>query len=162
MTSTWLVYTCLAIGLSGALVAGVFQSFSDFVMRALVAAAPAAGVDVMQMINRTVFRSVFLIMMLGLAPVLLGLGAYAYFTLSGPAQIWIISGAVIYVISVFLVTMIGNVPMNNRLDPMAAGETETDRYWKTYGKVWTRLNHVRTVGSAATAICFLAATTMPA
>lgn len=152
-----MVYACLAVGLASALVAGVFQSFSDFVMKALIAAEPAGGIQSMQMINRTVFRSVFLVMMLGLAPVTIGFAAYAYFNLTGAAQFMIIAGAAIYVVFSFMVTMFGNVPMNKRLDGMAYAHTEAAVYWQTYGTVWTGWNHVRTLGSVATAICFLLA-----
>ena len=157
MTTNWIVYVCLAAGVSSALVAGVFQSFSDFVMRSLVAARPAAGVEAMQMINRKVFRSSFLVMLLGLAPASLAFAGYAYFTLSAPALQFIIAGAAIYVVFVFLVTMLGNVPMNKRLDRMDPSAEETAGYWKTYGVMWTRWNHVRTLGSFAAALCFLLA-----
>jgi uncharacterized membrane protein len=159
MSTNWIVYACLAVGLSSALVAGVFQSFSDFVMRALIMADPAGGIEAMQMINRTVFRSVFLVMLLGLAPITLGFAAYAYFSLSGPVKLWIMSGAAIYIIGVFFVTMFGNVPMNNRLDAMNYETAEAINYWRTYGIVWTGWNHIRTFGSAATAVCFLLAST---
>ncbi len=160
MSINWIAYACLAVGLSSALVAGVFQSFSDFVMKALIMAEPAGGIEAMQMINRTVFRSVFLVMLLGLAPATLGFAAYAGFNLSGPVKLWIMSGAAIYVISVFFVTMFGNVPMNNRLDAMNYETIAAVNYWRTYGKVWTGWNHVRMFGSVATAICFLFASTV--
>ena len=157
MTIDWMLFACLAMGLSCALVAGVFQSFSDFVMRALIAAEPSAGIESMQMINRTVFQSVFLAMMLGLAPASLLFGSYAYLYLAGAAASWIVSGAAIYIVTVFLVTMLGNVPMNNRLDQMDNAAAGTVGYWQIYGSVWTRWNHLRTLGSLAAAICFLAA-----
>ena len=64
--------TLFAYGLSGllmALVAGVFLAFSDFVMRSLSDASPRAGIEAMQIINRKVYSSVFLVWLLGLAPV---------------------------------------------------------------------------------------------
>ena len=157
MTLNWAIYASLALGLSSALVAGVFQAFSDFVMPALVRTRPEGAIEAMQMINRTVFRSVFLVMLLGLTPLSLGFAAYAYFNLSGAAQVWIMIGAVIYVVAVFLVTMLGNVPMNNRLDNMPFAAADTATYWQTYGRVWTGWNHVRTLGSLVTATCFLVA-----
>ena len=48
MTTNLFVYACLAIGLTTALVGGVFQAFSDFVIAGLVRAAPAGGIDSMQ------------------------------------------------------------------------------------------------------------------
>ena len=157
MTNYWIVYASLAVGLGSALVAGVFQSFSDFVMRSLVAASPSGGIETMQQINRKVFRSVFLAMLLGTAPVSLALSVYASLTMAGPASTWIVVGASIYLVSVILVTMLGNVPLNKRLDIMDPSAEQAAVYWQTYGRVWTRWNHVRMVGSLATAVCFILA-----
>lgn len=157
MSPDILIYTCMAIGVSSTLVAGVFQAFSDFVMRGLIMAAPAGGAESMQMINRTVMRSVFLVLLLGLVPVMLAFSLHALMAVPGAGRIWIVAGTVIYVASVFLVTLAGNVPMNNRLDRMAPGEAATIRYWDIYGRVWTRWNHVRTLGSLAAGLCFLMA-----
>ncbi|MEO1101150.1 MAG: anthrone oxygenase family protein [Pseudomonadota bacterium] len=157
MTPDWIIHACLLAGLSSALVAGVFQSFSDFVMRGLVMATPASGAQSMQMINRTVFRSVFVILLLGLGPVSLALAAYAYFVLAGAGAMWLIAAAAIYLPFVILVTIAGNVPMNERLDRMDHAAEDTVAYWETYGRVWTRWNHVRTLGSLAAAICYLMA-----
>ena len=156
MTS-WVVYACLAVGLASALTGGVFQAFSDFVMRGLILAQPAGGIESMQQINRTVFRSVFIATFVGLVPVTVAFAGYALLKLSGPAQMLIIVAAVIYVVLVFLVTGLGNVPMNQKLDGLAYASTEAQAYWATYGRVWTRLNHVRTLGCVGTAVCFLLA-----
>ncbi|MDG1825012.1 MAG: DUF1772 domain-containing protein [Henriciella sp.] len=157
MSNQIITIACISIGLSSALVAGVFQAFSEFVMKALIQAKPASGVDAMQMINRTVFKTVFLVLLIGLTPVTAAIAIYAYFNIASPATTWIIAGAVIYVIGVFLVTMRGNVPMNERLDKMDNDSAETFIYWTEYGTVWTRWNHVRMLGSLATAICFIIA-----
>ena len=148
---------CIAIGLASALVAGVFQSFSDFVMRGLVAAAPASGMESMQHINRTVFRSVFLILFFVLVPTTIGAAIYSHLTISGAAAQLIALGMMIYVSSVFCVTLWGNVPMNNRLDCQALDGPEAQAYWAHYAKRWTYWNHVRTLGSLATATCFILA-----
>jgi uncharacterized membrane protein len=157
VTSGWLVYACLGLALSSAMVAGVFQSFSDFVMRGLRLAEPAGGIESMQHINRTVMRSLFLTSFLVLVPLTLGFAVYAGIRLSGPAQKLIISAAAIYATSVFLVTMFGNVPMNRHLAQLEHTSEEARAYWSRYGRVWTRLNHVRTAGSTATSVCFMVA-----
>ena len=157
MTLDWTIYACFGIGLSSALVAGTFQAFSDFVMRALFMAKPQGGIESMQLLNRTVYRSVFLIMLLGLAPLTLGFATYAYFSVNGPALYWIFGGTGIYCVFTFLVTMFGNVPMNNRLDGMDHLSSETAAYWKVYGVGWTHWNHVRMFAALITAICFLQA-----
>lgn len=157
MPTQGLVYACLAVGLAAALVGGVFQSFSDFVMRGLVLAAPAGGMESMQHINRTVFRSVFLASFLALVPVTIGFAIYAGLRLEGPARSLLLAAAVVYVLSVFVVTVGGNVPMNERLDGLEHTAAEGHRYWAHYGRVWTWWNHVRTVGSVVTAVCYLLA-----
>jgi uncharacterized membrane protein len=157
MPSDLIVYACLATGISSALVAGVFLSFSDFVMASLIAARSTDGIEAMQMINRKVFRSVFLVMLLGMGPVSLAFALYAHLYLTGAAYGWIIAGTLIYLIGVIGVTIFCNVPMNKRLDGMALSDDQTADYWKIYGSLWTRWNHVGTFGSLATAICFLLA-----
>lgn len=157
MTDTWIVYASLGAGLSSALVAGVFQAFSDFVMPGLIRSEPKGGIESMQHINRTVFRSVFLATFLALVPLLLAFSAFAWFQMDGIARELIITGTAVYILSVFGVTIAGNVPMNERLDRMAHTSAEASAYWRTYAEIWTRWNHVRTIGSVITAILFLLA-----
>jgi uncharacterized membrane protein len=157
MTTNWIVYVCLALGLSSALVAGVFQAFSDFIMRGLVLAEAQGGIESMQHINTTVLRSVFLVTFLALVPTTLILAVYAMFKLSGVGQVLIVAAAIIYLVTVFGVTIFGNVPMNERLATLTYTSVEANAYWSTYGRVWTAWNHVRTIGAAAAAICFLLA-----
>jgi uncharacterized membrane protein len=56
-------------GLAVALVAGVFLGFSDFIMRGLAQAPASQGAAGMVGLNRTVYRSVFMVLFLGLVPV---------------------------------------------------------------------------------------------
>lgn len=138
-----------------ALVAGVFMAFSDFVMRALRAATPEAGIEAMQQINRKVYGSVFVVGLIGLAPMSLGLAGYAVMGISGPAANWIMAGGLVYFTGTFLVTMLGNVPMNKRLDPMIMSAPDTRDYWQVYARDWTRWNHLRTGASALASGCLL-------
>lgn len=159
MTTNLIVYACLCMGLVSALVAGVFLSFSDFIMAGLMRTEPAGGIESMQHINRTVMRSVFLTSFLSLVPLTLGFGVYAWFKLNGLGQYLILAAAAIYFVFVFLVTMFGNVPMNNQLASVAYSSNEAGAYWNAYGRVWTGWNHIRTLGAVATAACFLVAST---
>lgn len=155
--SVFIVYLCLAVGLAAALVAGVFQAFSDFVMAGLIRARSAGGMESMQQLNRTVFRSLFLSLFLILMPVTLSFSFYAYTSLGGTARQLILTAGIIYGVTVFAVTLFGNVPMNQRLDKLDADSDEGAAYWHLYGRNWTRWNHVRTLGSASTAFCYLLA-----
>lgn len=153
----WTIYTCLWLGFASAMVAGVFQSFSDFVMAGLARAKPVGGIETMQHINRTVFRSVFLSMFLSLVPLTAAFALYAALRLDGPGRPFIVAAGLVYFLTVFVVTMAGNVPMNQQLERMHYSSDEASAYWRVYSRNWTRWNHVRTIGAAATAALFLLA-----
>ena len=157
MTSTWILIVCAISVIACGLVSGVFLTFSDFVMKSLAAANPAGGIEAMQIINRKVFKSVFMVLLLGmsaLSPFLIG---YAYLNVTGSASAWIVAGGAIYLAGVFLVTLVFNVPMNRRLDAMDYSAADTVSYWRTYVPSWSFWNHLRTLSSAASAICYLVA-----
>ena len=113
---------------------------------------------IMQRINRDVDRTVFMVLLLGmsaLSPLLIG---YAYFRVTGPASILIMAGGGLYLAGVFVVSLIFNVPMNQRLDAMDYSTTEAATYWSdSYRPRWTFWNYIRAIASAASAICYLAA-----
>lgn len=144
-----------AASLAAGLVAGVFLTFSDFVMRSLGASAPAAGMEAMQQINRKVYRSVFMVLLMGMVPVSLAIAAYAAVSAGSAANAWLIAGATLYLLGVFGVTAVGNVPMNKKLDVLDLAGDAPLGYWARYEQNWTLLNHVRTVASVGSAMCFL-------
>lgn len=152
-----IVIVCIGLGLASALVGGVFLSFSDFVMRGMILAEAAAGMKSMQQLNRTVFRSVFLMTFFLLVPGTTVLAAYSWFKLDEYSRTLLTVGALVYVLLVFTVTAIGNVPMNEKLDRLSHLSSEGHDYWAVYSRIWTRWNHVRTLGSIVTSICLLLA-----
>ncbi len=157
MTSTWFLIVCEIAVIACGLVSGVFLTFSDFVMKSLAAANPAGGIESMQIINRKVFKTVFMVLLLGmsaLSPLLIG---YAYLYVSGSASSWVIAGGASYLAGVFLVSLVFNVPMNQRLDAMDYSGADAATYWKTYVPSWTFWNHIRTISSGGSAICYLVA-----
>jgi uncharacterized membrane protein len=61
-------------------------------------------------------------------------------------------GSALYVVGVFVQTMVVNVPMNNALDAVDPTSDEGASYWRTFLDRWTPWNHVRTLlGTAASA-----------
>ena len=157
MTYSWIVYACLGIGLSSALVAGVFLAFSDFIMRALISANPIGAIESMQEINVTVLRSVFLTTFFALVPATIGLSIVSVSNFESGAKSLVLAGTAIYLLTVILVTIFGNVPMNKKLALMPSSSPEAIYYWRHYGRGWTQLNHLRTIGAFVTAVCFLLA-----
>jgi uncharacterized membrane protein len=158
MMSAWFFILCEISVIACALVSGVFLTFSDFVMRSLDGAKTAAGIEVMQVINREVFKSIFMFLLLGmsaLSPFLIG---YAYFRVAGSAADWIMAGGALYLAGVFVVSLVFNVPMNNRLEARDYASTEAAAYWtSTYLPRWTFWNYVRAIAAAGSAICYLVA-----
>ncbi|MEM1144553.1 MAG: anthrone oxygenase family protein [Pseudomonadota bacterium] len=146
----WSLYFCLFLALWSMLVGGVFKAFSEFVMRALLGANPTSGIEAMQHINRAVLRTEFvaaIILIAVLAPLF---AAYGFFSFTGWVRVLLTMTAAVYVSTVFAVTVVGNVPINNKLDRMTASSPEAGAYWPHYGQVWTRLNHLRTLGCIVT------------
>jgi len=155
MQNEILTWGLLLAALGAALVAGVFLTFSDFVMRALNRTDPKAGIEAMQIINREVFRSLFMVLLVGSAPLALLLAVYGVVGVGGRAAIWLVMGAVFYGGGVMAVTVLRNVPMNEKLDAMDHRSAAAHFYWQTYVRAWTGWNHVRGVASLGTAACYL-------
>ncbi len=161
MTIQLLFILCQLSILACALVAGVFLTFSDFVMRSLHLAQAGAGIEVMQVINREVFRTLFMVMLIGMSVLSPVIGGLAYYLLDGPVAAFMMAGAFIYGFGVFGVTLVCNVPMNIRLDGFDAESADAGDYWAAvYFPDWTFWNSVRTAASALAAICFLTASGM--
>jgi uncharacterized membrane protein len=144
-------------GLGVALVAGVFLGFSDFIMRGLAQAPASQGAAGMVGLNRTVYRSVFMVLLIGMVPVSGTLGLLALWQFEGAARALTLAGCAAYLIGVLAVTGLGNVPMNTRLEAMDGQPRETTDYWPHYARRWTRLNHMRTAASALAALCWMTA-----
>lgn len=157
MTQQWMLLASEFSVIAFALVAGVFLTFSDFVMRSLAATQAAGGIEAMQHINRKVFRTLFMVLLIGMAIVSPVMAVAAFWQVSGPASAWIIAAAVTYVIGTFGVTVVFNVPMNERLDRMAHDSAIAAAYWNRYVPAWSFWNTVRTLASAAAAVFMLMA-----
>lgn len=142
--------------LAYALVGGVFLAFSDFIMRSLAHAAGVGGVDAMQVINREVFRWVFMVLFIGMAPVSLAITGYGWFVVGhGPGALLMLAG-LIYVFGCFGVTVFFNVPMNEALAGMDASSPAARDYWTgTYLPRWTFWNSVRTFACTLSAALLL-------
>lgn len=157
MSFHWSLYFCLFLALWAGLVGGVFKAFSEFIMTALGRARPASAIEVMQQINITVLRTEFVGAILSIAVFSCLFAVYAVFSFDGYSRAVLVLAAFVYIPAVFLVTLFGNVPMNERLAVMDHGSRAAVDYWHQYGRDWTRLNHWRTGGSILTAGLYLVA-----
>lgn len=145
MNAAILILIVLAAVGSG-LIAGLFFTFSTFVMQALARLEPRRGVEAMQAINRTVMNPLTMGVFIGTAALGLASVIYGLWTWDQHESLAMIAGGGFYLAS-FIITAAGNVPMNDKLATMNADEPETQAYWTQYQQRWMRLNHARTLTS---------------
>jgi len=74
-----------------------------------------------------------------------------------PGAMAMAAGGALYVLGMFVVTMIFNVPLNDALAAADPASHETASLWARYLTDWTLWNHVRTVSSTAACALFIAA-----
>jgi uncharacterized membrane protein len=151
LMSLWFLLLCSATLIAYAAIGGVFMAFSDFIMRSFDRVRNQAGIETMQILNVEIMRSLFMVLFIGLAPVSLMIVVYAALSLDGtPGRLLVIAGGV-YLLGVFAVTALGNVPLNNRLAALEPTATQALAFWKdSYMTRWVTLNSVRTLA------CFVA------
>jgi len=140
--------------LGSALVGGVFFAFSSFVMKALARVPSSEGIAAMQSINIVVINPSFLGAFMGTALFSLGIVGLALFRWGHPSAIFFLGGAVFYFVGTFLVTMFGNVPLNDQLAGMSATQTAAHDLWEHYLDRWTMWNHVRTAAAMVAALLY--------
>lgn len=157
MTYEWPLYFSLFLALWSAIVGGNFSAFSEFVMPALKRTEPAGGIEAMQHINRDVMKTQFVAGILSIAVFSSIFALYSLFVFEGAALVTLILAPLVYLPSVFLVTMLGNVPMNNALARVDHGSLDARIYWEKYTRNWALFNHARSLGSVLTSGLYLIA-----
>lgn len=135
-----------AMILCAALMAGIYFAFSAFVMRSLDALEVAEAIRAMQSINRVILRSPFLPIFFASSILSAAVAALAVFRWQELSGLWAALGGATYFIGMFVVTVLRNVPLNDRLEAIDAdadGEKAAS-FWRIYLSRWTAWNHVRT------------------
>ena len=141
----------LVSALGCGLVAGVFFAFSTFVMSALKRLPPAQGIAAMQSINELAVTPAFMTVLFGTAAACLGLVAWAAISFSERPAALVLAGGALYIVSTIGVTIVCNVPLNNRLAKLHSQGTDAAGRWDAYVAKWTAWNHVRAAASLAAA-----------
>ena len=145
-----LALTIAALG--AGLMAGVYFAFSAFIMRAFDQLGAARAADAMNAINEVILRSWFIALFFGSTLLYAILAALALFV-PDMAGRWILFAAgAIYVVGMFLCTVVFNVPLNDRLAEAASEDSRKGETWPHYLEHWTRWNHLRTLCSLAAQI----------
>ena len=140
--------------LGSALVGGVFFAFSSFVMKALARVPSPEGIAAMQSINIVVINRSFLGAFIGTAVLSLGVIGLALFNWAHPSALFFLGAAVLYIVGTFIVTLFGNVPLNNQLAAVSATDPASRDVWDRYLKRWTTWNHVRAVAAMVAVLLY--------
>jgi len=139
-----LLITATIMGLT----AGIFYCWSVSVTRGLAALPDKEYIICFQSLNRAILNPLFFTCFLGSA-VLLPASAWQQYAQPVPLRCWLLlAAALVYIFGVIVVTMAGNVPMNDSLDAFnAASATATEIADKRAGfeSPWNSLNNIRTV-----------------
>ncbi len=139
------------------LLAGLYFAFSSFVMTALGRIGQPAGITAMNAINAAIVQSLFLPLFLGTTVTSAALALVGLFRWGEPGATAMLAGGALYVLGMFIVTMIFNVPLNNALAAADPASSEAAPLWARYLADWTMWNHVRTVSSTVAGALFIAA-----
>lgn len=151
ITTALLWFSAIGCGL----LAGLYFSFSAFINSALGRIEAPAGIAAMNSINIVIVRSAFMPVFLGSSLAALILAGLALFQWHQPGSAAIFAGGVIYVVGMFVCTMVFNVPLNNALlavDPASANGADV---WAKFLRDWTFWNHIRTIASTLAMILFI-------
>ena len=155
MTDGWLVPLTLTSALGSGLVAGSFFAFSTFIMRALDDLPPGQSIEAMNAINVSVINPWFMGTLFGTGTLAV-IAAIAGFTHRGePGMFLILAGGLLYAVVTIGVTIVFNVPLNDRLAAVDPGSAAGAREWADYVSGWTAWNHVRTTGALLATAAFI-------
>jgi uncharacterized membrane protein len=143
--------------LGSGLIGGIFFAFSAFVMTALSRLPAQAGISAMQSINVAVLNPLFFGVFFGTAALSALLAIVAILTWSEPGALYLLLGSLLYLNGPLGVTMLRNVPLNNKLAAIKPGSVEAASVWKQFLSSWTAWNHVRTITALAAAASFIMA-----
>lgn len=139
--------TALITALTAGVTALVYLNFGARVMPRLSRQATVEGIAAMQHFNRTALRPPFMLCFFGAA-----VGSVALLVLAGlgtgdRSGLFPVLAGVAYLIS-FGLTVVVNVPLNERLAALAVDDPAAAAVWQDYQRRWTSANTVRASASA--------------
>jgi len=134
------MHSLVVVTLVGAgLITGLLFAFSNFVLAALTRLPDRHAMFAMQRINEQIINPIFLLMFLGTP-----LACVATIITSGsagPARAPLVIGALLYLVGPLGITVLRNVPLNDRLARTHLDDSTTA--WPDYVKRWQFWNHLR-------------------
>lgn len=128
----------LAFTLWAGLLAGFFFAWTNPAMMGFAHTSPAVYVDAMQQINRAVMNPFFAVLFFGMVPLALAVVLFHGFD---P----LITGAAALCLLGVIVTMVGNVPMNQTMDGWDLSSLPAAEHIEAFRARWQMLNTIRAV-----------------
>lgn len=158
MTTTVRILVVVA-ALGAGLMGGVFFAFSAFVMPALRRIPDLTGARAMQEINRTAVKPPLMIALFGTFAVCVVVAVAALRSVHDRPSPWLLAAGITYFVGAVMVTAVGNVPLNDRLDKvdLGADRSKALSVWHSVEQSWTSWNHVRTIGCLVASALFVVA-----
>lgn len=157
---SWFALT-VAAAVGCGLNAGVFFGFSSFVMGALARLPPAQAVAAMQSINVAAVTLPFMSVFFGTGAACAVLAFRAAGALPSSTAGFALAGSALYLAGSILVTVLFNVPLNNRLATVDPASDAAAHQWAFYLRRWTAWNHLRTVACLGATALFTGPWTDP-
>lgn len=144
-----LIFQIIAVLTTG-LVAGLFYGYSCSVNAGLGNLSDEKYLEAFQSINRVIQNPMFFLSFMG-SVFVLPISSYLMYRDGISTSFYLLIGAtIIYFISVFGVTILGNVPLNEQLDKfsiLSATANEISAMRSAFETPWNTYHTVRTIGS---------------
>jgi uncharacterized membrane protein len=118
---------------------------------------PAQGVAAMNAINAAAVRPAFMAVFTGSAVLSAMIAVVTFVVWPDEGKLELLLGSALYLLGSFGLTIVANVPRNDRLARMTPGAPEAAVYWTAYVREWTLWNHVRAAASAAAPLVYVLA-----
>ena len=143
--------------LGSGLIAGVFFAFAASVLPALSRLPAPTGIAAMQSLIAAIKSPLFLVVFFGTAALAVLMGIAATLKWSEPGALYLLIGSLLYLNGPFGVTLVKNVPLNNKLAAIKTGSPEAASFWNEFRSSWSLWNHVRWIGALGAMASFIMA-----
>lgn len=139
----------IAVLLSG-LSAGLFYAWAVSVIPGTQRISDTSYLESMQAINRAILNPAFYLVFMG--PVIaLSISTFQHRGTGSPFWL-LLTAALLYLLGTFGVTILGNVPLNDKLDLLSLADlspVKATAFRLTYERQWNQLHFFRTLASIA-------------
>ncbi|MCL1669843.1 DUF1772 domain-containing protein [Elizabethkingia ursingii] len=151
--------TLILTGITTALMAGLFFSYSVSVNLGLGKLADKEYLQAMQSINREILNPIFFACFFG-ALISLPIATFQQYHHNQTVFLLLLMASLFYIIGVFGITSVFNVPLNNKLDLLdltRASDISIRQMRSSFEKPWNSWNTIRTFSSVISATLVIVA-----